>query len=270
MARRSGATRVASSHCRRSVHAEALDQLLAENVKRPKREHLTFQRIYEELRLVGYAGGYDAVRRYGRAWERREGERTAAALVPLSFASGEAYQFDWSHEVVLLDGVATKVKVAQVRLCHSRMPFVRSYLREAQEMVFDAHEKTFQFFKGVPTRGIYDNMKTAVDAIYVGKERKFNRRFEQLMSHHLVEPPAGGAGKKLGRARRHRAGRRGRSRTRSAWCANASSRRGRHSRRWPTSTGGSPTSASPMRVSRHIPSRPTRPCSRCSKRSARC
>jgi transposase len=171
-------------------HAEALDRLLAENAQRPKRERLTFQRIYEELRLTGYAGGYDAVRRYGRAWERREGERTAAAFVPLSFASGEAYQFDWSHEIALLDGVATKVRVAQVRLCHSRMPFVRAYLREAQEMVFDAHERAFQFFKGVPTRGIYDNMKTAVDTIYVGKERKFNRRFEQLMSHHLVEPTA--------------------------------------------------------------------------------
>ena len=48
-------------------HAEALDQLLAENAQRPKRERLTFQRIYEELRLTGYAGGYDAVRRYGRA-----------------------------------------------------------------------------------------------------------------------------------------------------------------------------------------------------------
>ena len=46
------------------THAEALDRLLAENVKRPKREHLTFQRIFEELRLTGYAGGYDAVRRY--------------------------------------------------------------------------------------------------------------------------------------------------------------------------------------------------------------
>jgi transposase len=172
------------------AHAEALDRLLAENVKRPKREQLTFQRMFEELRLAGYPGGYDAVRRYGRAWERREGERTAAAFVPLSFASGEAYQFDWSHEVAVIDGVVTKVKVAQVRLCHSRMPFVRAYLREAQEMVFDAHEKAFQFFKGVPTRGIYDNMKTAVDAIYVGKERKFNRRFEQLMSHHLVEPTA--------------------------------------------------------------------------------
>jgi hypothetical protein len=40
--------------------------------------------------------------------------------VPLSFAPGEAYQFDWSHEVVVLGGVTTTVKVAHVRLCHSR------------------------------------------------------------------------------------------------------------------------------------------------------
>jgi transposase len=171
-------------------HVETLDRMLAENAKCPARERLTFQRVYEELRLAGYGGGYDAVRRYGRFWEQREGERTAAAFVPLSFSAGEAYQFDWSHEVVLLDGVVTKVKVAQMRLCHSRMPFVRAYLREAQEMVFDAHERAFQFFKGVPTRGIYDNMKTAVDAIFIGKERKFNWRFEQLMSHHLIEPTA--------------------------------------------------------------------------------
>lgn len=31
---------------------------------------------------------------------------------------------------------------------------------------------------------------TAVDAILVGKERRFNRRFERMCSHHLVEPTA--------------------------------------------------------------------------------
>jgi transposase len=172
------------------AYVERLEQLLTDNVKRPKRERLTYQRMFEELCLVGYAGGYDNIRRYARQWAEREGERTASAFVPLVFAPGEAYQFDWSHEIVVLDGAAVAVKVAQVRLCHSRMLFVRAYMREAQEMVFDAHEKAFQFFKGVPRRGIYDNMKTAVDAIFVGKERKFNRRFEQLMSHHLVEPTA--------------------------------------------------------------------------------
>ena len=110
--------------------------------------------------------------------------------MPLSFAPGEAYQFDWSHETVTLTGVMVRVRVAQVRLAHSRMLFVRAYMRETQEMVFDAHEKALAFFKGVPRRGIYDNMKTAVDAVFVGKERRFNRRFEQLMSHHLIEPTA--------------------------------------------------------------------------------
>ena len=172
------------------AHVAALDEMLADNAKVTKRERLTYQRMHEELKLAGYTGGYDAVRRYGCAWAIREGERTAAAFVPLSFASAEAYQFDWSHEIVVLDGVTIQIKVAQVRLCHSRMLFVRAYMREAQEMVFDAHEKAFVFFKGVPERGIYDNMKTAVDAVFVGKERKFNRRFEQLMSHHLVEPTA--------------------------------------------------------------------------------
>ena len=172
------------------AHVAALDAMLADNAGKVQRDRLTYQRIFEELRLVGYPGGYDAVRRYARSWAQREGHRTAQAFVPLSFAPGEAYQFDWSHEVVVIDGVTTKVKVAQMRLCHSRMLFVRVYPREAQEMVFDAHEKAFAFFKGTPTRGIYDNMKTAVETVFVGKERAFNRRFEQLMNHHLIEPTA--------------------------------------------------------------------------------
>ncbi|MGB4866550.1 MAG: IS21 family transposase [Hyphomicrobium sp.] len=167
-----------------------LDTMLEENAGRAKRDRLTFQRIYEALRLEGYQGGYDAVRRYGRSWERRHAASAADAYVPLSFAPGEAYQFDWSHECVVIDGVTTMAKVAHMRLCHSRMPFLRAYPREAQEMVFDAHERAFAFFKGACQRGIYDNMKTAVDAVYVGKERAFNRRFMQLMSHHLVEPTA--------------------------------------------------------------------------------
>ncbi len=57
-------------------------------------------------------------------------------------------------------------------------------------MVFDAHERAFAFFKGACQRGIYDNMKTAVETIFIGKERQYNRRFLQMCSHHLVEPVA--------------------------------------------------------------------------------
>jgi hypothetical protein len=57
-------------------------------------------------------------------------------------------------------------------------------------MVFDAHERAFAFFKGACGRGVYDNMKTAVETIFVGKDRQYNRRFLQMCSHHLVEPVA--------------------------------------------------------------------------------
>jgi transposase len=167
-----------------------LGRLLEANEKKAKRERLTLVRLFEMLRGLGYGGGYDAVRRYARRWRKARGAATADAYVPLSFVPGEAYQFDWSHEIVVLNGVTTKVKVAHVRLCHSRMLFVRAYPRESQEMVFDAHDRAFAFFRGACVRGIYDNMKTAVEAVFVGKDRTFNRRFLQMCSHYLIEPTA--------------------------------------------------------------------------------
>jgi transposase len=114
---------------------DSLDQLLSENEAKPLRERLTLIRLFEELRGRGYEGGYDAVRRYAQRWAKERGQATAAAFVPLSFAPGEAYQFDWSHEVVVLSGVTVTVKVAHVRLCHSRMLFVRGYPRDAGDGV---------------------------------------------------------------------------------------------------------------------------------------
>jgi transposase len=167
-----------------------LDAMLAKNAAASTRERLTLIRIFEALRAAGYEGGYDAVRRYARGWAKARSALTADAYVPLSFAPGEAYQFDWSHEVVVIGGVTMTVKVAHLRLCHSRMLFVRAYPRETQEMVFDAHDKGFAFFRGVCQRGIYDNMKTAVEAVFVGKDRLYNRRFLQMCGHYLVEPVA--------------------------------------------------------------------------------
>ena len=167
-----------------------IDRLLARNVDSSARERLTLIRLFEELRALGYEGGYDAVRRYAKGWAREHAGGTAGSYVPLSFAPGEAYQFDWSHEIVVMGGVTVTVKVAHVRLCHSRMMFVRAYPRETQEMVFDAHDRAFAFFRGACARGVYDNMKTAVETIFVGKERQYNRRFLQMCAHHLVEPVA--------------------------------------------------------------------------------
>ena len=134
-------------------------------------------------------GVMDAVRRYAGVWRReRRALPASQAFVPLSFAPGEAYQFDWSHEYAVLSGTTTRVKAAHMRLCHSRMMVVQIFPREGQEMVFEAHERAFRLFGGSCRRGIYDNMKTAVSAVFIGKERAYNRRFLEMCSHHLVEP----------------------------------------------------------------------------------
>ena len=90
---------------------DTLDELLLANEAKASRERLTLIRIFEELRGRGYDGSYDAVRRYAKRWAKNRGQATAAAYVPLSFAPREAYQFDWSHEIVLLNGVTVTVKV---------------------------------------------------------------------------------------------------------------------------------------------------------------
>ncbi len=169
---------------------ERLDGLLAANAQKAARERLTLIRIFEELQGLGFDGSYAAVRRYALRWGEEHSSATAPAFIPLSFAPGEAYQFDWSHEIVVLNGATVTLKVAHVRLCHSRLMFVRAYPRESQEMVFDAHDRAFAFFRGACQRGIYDNMKTAVETVFVGKDRQYNRRFLQMCSHYLVEPVA--------------------------------------------------------------------------------
>jgi len=167
-----------------------LTEILEGEAKLARRERRSTQRLFEELRGRGYDGAHDSVHRFVKAWREERARVPAQAFVPMSFAPGEAYQFDWSHETITLQGLPLMIKAAHMKLSHSRMPFVRAYFRETQELVFDAHDKAFLFYGGVCRRGIYDNMKTAVETIFVGKARQYNRRFLQMCSHHLVEPVA--------------------------------------------------------------------------------
>jgi len=169
---------------------ERLAAWLVADSQRPVRERRTAMRLFEALQQAGYGGGYDSVRRFVKRWQQVQRPAVTHAFVPLAFAPGAKYQFDWSHEVVELGGVPQTVKVAHFRLCYSRRSLIVAYPRETQEMVFDAHNRAFASWGGVPGAGICDNPRTLVDAILVGKERQFNRRFLALMNHYLIEPMA--------------------------------------------------------------------------------
>ena len=49
---------------------------------------------------------------------------------------------------LVLDGIAFKAQVAHAQLCHSRMPYIRAYPRQSQEMMFDVHARAFAFWGG--------------------------------------------------------------------------------------------------------------------------
>jgi transposase len=166
-----------------------LKELLVARSEQPRKVRQTLLGIYETLQSEGYAGGYDAIRRYAASW-REDTRSTANAHVPLVFGKGESFPFDWSEEEVELGGVPVKVQVAHFRLCHSRMRFCIAFTRMHQEMVFAAHNAAHDFFGGLCGVGIYDNLKSVVSRIGKGKEREYNSRFQQLASHYLFEPRA--------------------------------------------------------------------------------
>jgi transposase len=167
-----------------------LEALLTADAQRPRKEQRTAQRLHDALVQEGFSGSYPTVQRFVKAWREERRHNPGTVFIPQSFAPGEAYQFDWSYEMVDLGGRPTPVKVAHLRLCHSRVFLAIAYLREAQEMVFDAHWRAFSLWGGSCRRGIYDNLKTAVELIFTGKARQYNRKFLQMASHYLIEPVA--------------------------------------------------------------------------------
>jgi len=168
--------------------AEHLETALRADQHRPRRERRTAKALFEQIRALGYGGSYPRVVVWVRRW--REAQANAprrAAFVPMSFELGDAFQFDWSCEYVFVGGLRRRLEVAHTKLASSRAFWLTAYPTQSHEMLFDAHARAFAAFGGIPRRGIYDNMKTAVDKVGVGKARSVNIRFAAMCSHYLFE-----------------------------------------------------------------------------------
>lgn len=168
---------------------DALRLALKADARRPKHERRTAKALYAEIRRAGYEGGYTRVTDFIRAWRQGEGQGSAGnAFMPLAFELGEAFQFDWSEEGLLVGGVYYRMQVSHMKLCASGAFWLVAYPSQGHEMLFDAHTRSFAALGGVARRGIYDNMKTAVDKVKKGKGRVVNARFAAMCAHYLFDP----------------------------------------------------------------------------------
>jgi transposase len=171
--------------------AETLSAWLKLETGKSRKQRRGVKQLHADLVSLGFGGSYGRVAAFARTWkEHRQREQQTAgrgAFIPLVFQAGEAFQFDWSEDWAVIGGERVKLQAAHFKLCHSRVFLVRAYLLQTHEMLFDAHYQAFRVFGGVPRRGIYDNMRTAVDRVHVGKKRQVNARFAAMASHYLFD-----------------------------------------------------------------------------------
>ena len=78
-----------------------LEQALKADAGRNKQDRRTGRALFAQIKASGYAGGYTRVTDYIRAWRANEG-KGIKAFVPLKFDLGEAFQFDWSEEALVV------------------------------------------------------------------------------------------------------------------------------------------------------------------------
>ncbi len=102
-----------------SVFHAAVEQALKADAHRNKQNRRTAKALFAEIKAEGYTGGYSQLTAFIRDWRGKEG-KAPHAFVPLKFDLGEAFQFDWSEEGLVIGGIYRRMQVSHLKLCASR------------------------------------------------------------------------------------------------------------------------------------------------------
>ena len=180
-------------------YKERIQGLVAESESMPPKQGYTSHRIYEIIEGEGFKGSESTVRHY--VAQVRKAKKRPKIYLPLEFDPGTDGQVDWGEADVILKGEQVTVQLFLMRLCYSRRLFVMAFPNQKQEAFFAGHVAAFAHFAGIPQRLTYDNLKTAVKKVLLGKEREEQVGFVALRSHYLFESHycTPGAGHEKGR-----------------------------------------------------------------------
>jgi len=166
-------------------HKVRIDELLAESEQMPRKQRYTGHKIYELIEADGYTGSESTVRGY--IAQQRRTKRKRKVYIPLEFDPGTDAQVDWGEAFVDIAGERVTVQLFLMRLCYSRRLFVMAFPTQKQEAFFEGHVRAFHFLGGIPHRISYDNLKTAVQRVLTGRNRKEQESFIVFRSHYLFE-----------------------------------------------------------------------------------
>jgi len=164
---------------------QSIDELLKESEDQRRKQRYTAHRIYELLLEKNYPGSEGAVHNY--VCQQRKKRTAKNAFLPLEFEPGQDAQVDWGEAVVEMNGERIMVQLFIMRLNYSRARFVMAFPFQKQEAFWAGHVQAYHFFGGVPRRITYDNLKTAVYKILVGRNRQEQQSFKTFRSYYLFE-----------------------------------------------------------------------------------
>jgi transposase-like protein len=105
----------ASGFSKLGAYTAELIQSLKADAHRAKQDRRTGKALFVQLQSRGYTGSYSRVTDYIRDWQAGSGKKIKA-FVPLKFDLGEAFQFDWSEEGMLVGGIYHRMQVSHMKL----------------------------------------------------------------------------------------------------------------------------------------------------------
>jgi len=170
------------------AHRETIERWLREDRESPKKQRHTARRIYTRLvEEEGFNGSEVNIRRYVRLAKARLGSGLSAAFLILDPDCGKEAEADWGRGVAVIRDVKTPFHFFCMRSRFSGKHFVRAYPCEKQEAFFDAHIHAFDFFGGVFSTVVYDNLTSAVQKVLQGRHRIEQESFRKFRSYYNFE-----------------------------------------------------------------------------------
>jgi transposase len=179
-------------------HTSKLDPFKPEIVRLLERYPYSAAQVFQRLREQGFDGGYSLVKAYVRAVRPRR----QPAFLTLAFAPGECAQVDWGmFGAVPVGQTQRRLSFFVMVLCYSRMLYVEFTVSQTMEHFLACHQHAFEFFGGVPTKVMVDNLKSAVLQRVLGEAPVFNPKYLDFATHHgfTIAPCNVGKGNEKGR-----------------------------------------------------------------------
>jgi len=170
-------------------HRERIEEWLRADKEQPVKQRHTARRIYNRLvSECGYGGSEEAVRRYVRLAKARLGLKGGEVYIVTDPECGKEAEIDWFLAVATIKEVRVPIKCFCMRSRYSGKHFVRAYRCEKQQAFFDAHIHAFEFFGGIFSTLVYDNLSSAVQKVLIGRQRVEQATFIRFRSYYNFTP----------------------------------------------------------------------------------